>query len=457
MTLSWPGEDRWLSGAAVMLGAVGLGYALQLSNGTLQPEALRWLLATMALSTVAVAALKLAPIEALEDGPAAALGLAGAVVFIGIHLTTPPGVYLRVPGEAYVVHHQWVAGAAVAIGLCFTTARTGLGRLGVPLAVVCFLALGVWLLKASPNPTIDVFVWHQASYNALAEGHSPYGISIPNIYANTQWYAPGTADISRVYIGYVYPPLSLLLGAPGHLLAGDYRYANLGALALSGCFIAYAKPSRLSAVAAALFLFQPRMLFVLEQGWTEATALFMFTGTVFVACRFPRALPYAIGALMATKQYFVLVAPLALFLLPQPLTRKALLPVVAKAVGVGLVLTLPLALTDLPGFYKSVIQFQGLQPFRADALSLMAATAEGGVPRIPMWGSFAALLVGLAIAWARAPRTPAGFAMGSALVYVLFFGVAKQAFCNYYFLVVGLLFTAVALLEPKGVLEARDA
>jgi hypothetical protein len=52
--------------------------------------------------------------------------------------------------------------------------------------------------------------------------------------------------------------------------------------------------------------------------------------------------------------------------------------------------------------------------------------------------------VAIALALWRAPRTPAGFAAASALVFLVFFAFNKQAFTNYYSLVIGALCTAAA-------------
>jgi peptidoglycan/LPS O-acetylase OafA/YrhL len=63
----------------------------------------------------------------------------------------------------------------------------------------------------------------------------------------------------------------------------------------------------------------------------------------------------------------------------------------------------------------------------------------------------AAAVGGLAL-W-RAARTPAGFALGVAALFLAFFVLNKQAFANYYFFVVGALCVAVAATdpaEPKG-------
>ena len=54
--------------------------------------------------------------------------------------------------------------------------------------------------------------------------------------------------------------------------------------------------------------------------------------------------------------------------------------------------------------------------------------------------------MGLAL-W-RAARTPAGFALGVAALFLAFFVLNKQAFANYYLFVIGALCTAVAAAEP---------
>jgi len=50
----------------------------------------------------------------------------------------------------------------------------------------------------------------------------------------------------------------------------------------------------------------------------------------------------------------------------------------------------------------------------------------------------------------RAPRTPAGFAAGASLVFLAFFAFNKQAFCNYYFFVIGGICCALAASQPPA-------
>ncbi len=447
-------RDSPLSALALAVAAVGLGHALQLANGAYHPDALFWV--TVALGLAFIATLTVPAGDWIGGGitgiALVVLG-AGLVREVYVHLTTVPGIYMRIAHEGFVEHHLYIAIIAVLGGLVLALER-GLFRT-VAVLVLCatFFVLGVWMLKASPSPIIDVFTWHKVSYDALKAGTNPWAIFMPNIYGHTIWYAPGLADAQQVKVGYPYPPLLLLLGGIGHVLEADYRYAHVAAYALSGALLAFAKPSRLAGAAAVILFLTPRSLFVIEQGWTEPLALLMFCFTIFAACRWPRAVPYALGLMFAVKQYFVLLAPLTFLLMPGPFDRKAWLKLLLKAAAVTAVLTVPFFLWDPGAFWRSVVEFQGRQPFRVEALSYVAATAVNGQPVMPLWLSFPAAVPGIVLGCVRAPKTPAAFAAASALTFLLFFAFAKQAFCNYYFMIVGMLCAALAVMDPDAELD----
>jgi hypothetical protein len=427
--------------------AVGMGWALQLANGSLHPDGIFVLGVSIVMLAAALAAPRLRFLEAWGEPTAFAMTCFGVTYQLWAHLTSPPGIYLRATPADYVWHHLLVAAAAVVIGAGLVGERRA-RRLVVPALLAIHFALGVWTLRAAPEPFIDVFVWHREAYGALAADANPYALAMPNIYGHTLYYGAGLADPMRVHVGFPYPPLSLLVVAPAHLLVGDYRYANLVALGAAGALMATARPGRLAFGAAALFLFTPRHWFVLEAGWTDPLVAFFLALVVFSACRAPRAVDYALGLLLAVKQYAVLLVPLAPLLFapsrgPGRLGRRfATIAAVAGAV------TIPFALWDAGSFFRSVVRFQALQPFRPDSLSFMAYLADDGVPTLPSWLSFALVAAGLALALWRAPRTAQGYAASCALVLLLFFGVAKQAFCNYYFVVVAALCCALAASEP---------
>ncbi|MBX7114262.1 MAG: hypothetical protein K1X64_07985 [Myxococcaceae bacterium] len=445
-------QDRWLSASAFAAGALVLGYGLQVSNGTQHPAALNALSITILLTVLGLSAVALRSVERWQKIPLLVIAMVGFGYQMAVAVTAPPGIYLQGTQADFVLHHQWIAAVAVLSGAAVCVPDKWLKWAVMPAVLVAHFALGLWLLRVSPNPRIDVFVWHREAFEAFFRGENPWAMTLPNIYGTTQWYAPGLADTQHVFTGFPYPPLSFLLALPGHLIAHDYRYANLAALTAAGALMTYARPGRLGGLAAIIFLFSPRHLFVLEQGWTEANVIFMVAAVVFTACRFPRALPWVLGLTLAIKQYMVFILPVSFFLLPvekgKPFDLKAFAIFCAKAVGLAAVVTGWGLVWNPTAFFNSVVAFQAKQPFRPDALSYISATADNGVPTLPLSLHFVGVLLALGFALWRAPRTPAGFAATTSLVVLLFFAFAKQAFCNYYFVAVGTLCIALAVLEP---------
>src|SRR5262249_55404593 len=151
---------------------------------------------------------------------------------------------------------------------------------------------------------------------------------------------------------YPYPPLTLLLTAPAQILFGDFRYAQLLAMLLTGVFIALVRPDRVGMLAAALLLFTPRCFYVLESGWTEPLSAMLLAASVLCAVRSPRALPVALGLLLASKQYL----PAAILL--APMLSKRPLKDLAIALATAFIVTAPLALWDLSAFLHSAVTLQ---------------------------------------------------------------------------------------------------
>ena len=335
-----------------------------------------------------------------------------------------------------------LAAALICVGV-FSRAPW-LKHAAIAVLLVSHFLLGVWVIREVPNPTIDVHLFHKESLDALLRGVNPYTISVLNIYGHTHYYGEGIVTNGRVQIGFPYPPLSLFLSLPGHLLGGDHRYSHLAAMTLAAALMAYARPGLLGAFAAGIFLFTPRVFFVLEQGWTEPYVVLLLSFTIFCACRAPKLLPYALGLLFAIKQYMLFAVPLVFLLTPAPFRWKDVFSLLSKAALVAALVTLPLALLNLRVFLDDVVVVQFRQPFRTDALSFLAWLALEMKIKLPEWTAFAALVPATMLALRRAARTPAGFAAAAAFVYLTFFALNKQAFCNYYFFVVGALCVAVA-------------
>jgi hypothetical protein len=317
-----------------------------------------------------------------------------------------------------------------------------------PLLLCLHFLLGTYHLRKTPEPHIDVFVFQQEASAALLRGENPYAITFTNISGPDAYvYGPGLTRNGKVNFGFPYPPLSLFMALPGYLMAGDHRYAQLAAIVLAAALLAYARPGIFSTLAALLLLFTPRVFMIAELAWTEPFVVLLLCATVFCACRLPRLTPYVLGLLFASKQYSIFAAPLAVLLMARPFQWKPYLIFMSKAAAVAAAVSLPLVLWDLPAFIHSAVTLQLKQPFRKDALSYPALVAWQLSEPLAIRMTFLAFVAaagGIVYALKRCPRGPAGFAMGMAMVYLGFLVFNKQAFCNYYFFVLGTLCCGLA-------------
>lgn len=437
---------REVGGAAAalaLIAVVALGQAIQVSNGALHPAAIRLVLVALVSLIGAVAVSQRRGPAWLDVALVVAGGLAATYQLSQLGGTSP-GVYLR--GVAFTDYAATLIPFAV-LAVSLLGKGPWLGRLHAVAFLAAFWVLGRWLLKASPNPSIDVFNWTNHALEALRNGDNPFAIWMPNPYGHTQWYAPGMADSKWVHTGFPYPPLSLMLAGVGWLF-GDLRWANLGMLVLAGAALAWGR-GRFGVVAAVLLLSTPRVLFVLEQAWTDAYAVGLLAVTLWAAAHKPRYAAFAFGALVSIKQYMVFLMPLGLLLVPTPWDRKQVLRFVSESVAAALVLNLPWLLWN-PSALIASTTVSG-HPFRPEALSFLAATAENGQPIWPTYIQLVLLVPAYAlIAW-KGARGPSGFALACALVLGVFFSFSKHAFCNHHFLVMSCAALALGFVRQEPV------
>ena len=442
--------DRMQLALLFLLAAFALGQGVQVSNGNLHPDSIRWLTIACVLCLLGVAAPAWKWLESWGDQlPVLAAGL-GIAYQLNQLLTSTPGIYMRNVGP------QGLAPYALGLMLAALMIGAGLskvpwaGRLQLPLLLAAFIYLGLWMVRVAPEPFIDVFYFQRDGVLALIAGSNPYELRYRDIYGNSPFYGEGLSVNGVLQFGYPYPPLSLLLAIPGQLIGGDYRTSQVVAIALAALLMATARPGRLGMAAAALWLFTPRAFFVIEQGWTEPFVVLGLAAVVFTACRAPRALPFMLGLFLAVKQYLVFAVPAALLLFPRPLPpRRELLRFAAKVAITGLAVSLPLVLWNPKEFWHDVVALQVYQPFRVEAMSYLAWHAQGGGDRLPTALAFLAGVAGVAIGLWRMPRTPAGFAATCSLAFIGFFAFNKQAFCNYYYFVIGALCVAAAAVQTE--------
>jgi hypothetical protein len=439
----------WFTPAVLALASLSLGLALQVNFGQYHPAAMTRLGLALLACLAAVALPNFGGLTLAGWRPdQLVLTVALAVQFALLWLNNPTATFKPTASDDLAPFKAGVALAAALLAVGVSGTRPA--RAAVPLLLVTYLALGVWVIRSTPAPGVDVYVFQRDACDALLRGVNPYTITFPDVYNaknSAAFYGAGLSQNGRLLFGYPYPPLSLFLAIPGHLF-GDFRYAQLAAMTLAGALIAYARPGGAcarSVAAAAMLLFTPRGFFILEAGWTEPFAIGLLAATVFFACRrstaacgFAGAISF--GLLLVSKQYVVLALPL-LFLIRPTKARTLLATLLAGAIA-----TLPLVLWSTNAFIHSVVMLQFHQPARPDALSFAVPFAIARGVSVPAWTSFAFAGCATILALWRCPRTPAGFAAGFALVFFAFFATSRQAFCNYYALVLAALCCAIAAM-----------
>jgi hypothetical protein len=287
-------------------------------------------------------------------------------------------------------------------------------------------ALRIWMLRVSPAPVIDVFVEFQESARHLLAGLNPYTVPVSDVYRGTQ-------DYGYRLLGYAYLPANLYLQTLAYSLAGDFRYACIAAEAIVA-FALYrvAGPGRrVAMLAVLLFLFHPRGLLVIEQGWTEPFIAGAFALFLWLRARRPESLgaAAAYGYMLSLKQYLVYFV-LHLFMIER--RGKAL----AVAAATGLVTLVPFLVWDPSSFFTYAVKFQLETPFRPDGLTVVSLLYRlFGFTA----GKWLAGLVGLGVAlytYRRFLRLGlVGYLLAVTLTTFSIFLFGSQAFCNYYYLV----------------------
>jgi len=446
-------------GFSLGLAGLTLGQALQNGNGGFTVPAIIWL----TVSLICLAYALFTPRKPLQgffvkiSFPVLLLGLLWQIFQLA---TKYPGVSL----QASSLSTLWLfkLGVIVAGILAFMSLapkdRISSVRqnLLVWLTLLVIWLMGIWIIKSSPEPRIDVFVFQQMSGQALLLGSNPYTVTPPNIYGHTQYYGEELVGANgNLTIGNPYPPLSIYFATLGYLAGGDIRYSYLLAIVLSGALIAFLHPGRESKLAAYIFLFTPRVFYLVEQSWTEPIVVLLLTATVYCAIHYPRWLPFILGLLFASKQYLLFLIPLTLLLIPQKSSWRNWVRIYAGMAGVAVAVTTPLALWNIPAFMWNVGEAQWYQIFRMDALSYLALYAHGFNQTPSQLSGFIALASAFLLVWRFIPRTPMGFSAGMAWCLGIFFAFSKQAFCNYYFLVIGAICCTLASL-PTGHQALRE-
>ena len=428
------------------LAAIAFGVVLQSSNGSVSAgsmgRSMAWLTLAVALCAAGASGWTPSLLKAANDRTVLRVLASGLLLQFVLLLSKRPAHSIPASDRTWLLPFAVGSGLAVAAVALPLWDWRRFGRWMMPVLVAIFIALGVWTIRHTPGPAVDVYAFQQESLRAFSRGTNPYAITMPLIYDDAGWYGSDLVQNGRLQVGLPYPPLSLLLELPSYLLLGDYRYATLLALALAALVLARCRDDALGPLAAAVLLFTPRAFFVIEQGWTEPFVALGLCLVAYASIRRPAWLPAALGFLFASKQYTLFLAPLVFVLFPVGQGRRAM-SVLWRGVAIAVGIALPFAAWNPGAFFHSTVAFQFLQPFRPDSLSYLALYASLTGTQLPSWIGFAAMTGALVFVVWRGPRSASGFAAASAAVLLALFAFNKQAFCNYYFVVIAALCCAV--------------
>ncbi|MFO1540196.1 MAG: hypothetical protein ACKOTZ_07070 [Chloroflexota bacterium] len=435
--------DRRHVPAVLTLAAIALGTAMN-----------QWQRGEAAFHLALVIGIGLPMVAALLPGSLAALlprrawdrvtrsVLAVAIVAGALAIVTTPGILSVATGPMPGAHLAVGVVAALGIGSLTVDGRRGTFMLAG--MTVVFFALGIWLIASTPDPRMDVYEFLRDGSRAIAQGFDPYGITFPATYPDPRWYGPGLIEDGRLLFGYPYPPVSLVAYVPSTVLTGDPRYGNLMALALASLLIGTAHPSRTARGAAALLLCTPSTYFVLELAWIEPIVALTVAACAWVACRNARGLGVTVGVLAMAKQYCLIAVPLAVMLLPEPITPRSVLRTMVVACVTMALIAGPFLLWGASGFIFSVYQLQTVQPFRPDSLGLRPVIADLAGLSTLYWLPFVATGMVMVLGLRLLPWTPSGYAWALAGAFGTFFVLSKQAFPNYYIAVIACLCASIA-------------
>jgi hypothetical protein len=448
----------WSAGCVFAAGALALGQALQVNNGFYNRIGFLWLLISLAIVTAGVfIAGKPNRFESISQRALAPMLLLAVLLQSAQLLIARPLLFAPIVRGADDTTLALSVPILAALAVLIAVAGRRIRDVAFASFVIIHAGVGAWVVRTVPEPRIDVVTVHREAIDALASRQSPYSINFSDIYGEdrSKYYAEGMTANGRVLFGLPYPPLTLAFAAPAQWIFGDFRYAEVLALTIAAVLIASLGWTRHAMLSAAALLTTPRILFQLEQGWTEPYGVLLFALTISLLWRCSSTSAIACGLTMAVKQYLatsVVLAPL-LPVLPG-ITRRR---IVIRALAVAALVTIPFAIWDPSGFFRSVVWLQLREPFRTDSLSVLAWLARRGIPVPTIATTVIAGAAATALVLWKLPRSAGGFAAGNAVMMFVLFAFGKKAFCNYYFFVLGAFAVAVAASGERTASAATPA
>lgn len=292
-------------------------------------------------------------------------------------------------------------------------------------------AAAVTLIRFDSRPNIDVWVFLTQGADGLAHGVDQY---------SSCWV--GNTDPLTDCV-YSYLPGVALMTTPFKFVLGDVRYAWVACTLLASFLIWRLAGPRFGPALASLITIQPLWVFLIDRAWPEPMAFAALCCTVWsVRTRRYAVAILAFGLALATKQTLVVLIPLAAWWPEFGLRRTFHSALVAAGI------VLPWLLWDPRGLLHDTVTFHLTLPPRMDALSLQSLLLRHGV-HVPIAVSLSVTILAIVFVARLLPRNAFGFALGSALVLLVFDLSFKVAFFNEHSIVLWLVILALAAADSS--------
>jgi Glycosyltransferase family 87 len=377
---------------------------------------------------------------------AAALLLSGTGVFTAEVLYGEEGVrrtplMIAAAATGFVLSATWLLDLGT---------PTRVNRVFWPRLLLAFAAAGllrVSAVLASPEPVIDVYAWLRDAPAFLLRGENPYSAAYASPYG-TERAARYNVSMTPDPHPAVYPPLPILMAVPFSAAGLDVRYANVCCDLLAGAVLlaagwARAGP-RVGAILAGIYLFLPRVPFLIEHAWYEPMLAALLGGGLLLAGRGRWAGYLLLGLGLTGKQFGL---PL---LLPLARAQWRHWPALLLGIVAAGLLVVPFFLWD-PAAFLDIVLFKHLgRPAMFDSITLASGAHNLlglDLPRPLLLG--AAVLLIAWVTWKTPERIPAAALwMGAALL--TFCLLHTQGYFNYFYLCQFLMLLGIADLIPEG-------
>jgi hypothetical protein len=295
-----------------------------------------------------------------------------------------------------------------------------------------------------------VYHAHRAAGTALLDGENPYTDAVR--FFDGSPYAPAGA----VYEGYPYPPVVLmtygLVGAftDPRLVSTIAWLALLVWSARTYAGAASGSDDEVSLGPFLLLVTAPAWPLLWFTAWTEPLSLFLFLVAALAWRRGTLVSGVTLGLALASKQYFVVLAPFLILLDSRDGRYRRVLIAFATAV----LTMIPFVILDPVAYFDATLGNLFSIGFRPDTQSIPGLAAALGADFMPTNWLVVGVTLTVAVILGRYLQPKQRWLDGAAFVLATMFALGL-AFPNYWFLIMGLMATGLMMsARAKSQLDA---